>query len=716
VPHRELRHLFPSASARWRSSPFRIGWLGSDRVGTVRTSTNAETGPVAEEAESLTMGESAIAGFFRRPGTILFLVMSLVAVVAERHLLSSLIHGGRLLPAPDGSRELWSTYVATFHPSSVGSLTPAPPSLAVLAVLSTILFGKVWLAVDLIVLGAVPLSALSAYTAARPLTSAVRVRIWAAVAYSLLPAVTGAVAGGRIDVAIVSILLPQVLRACVGAVRRQPGHGAWQRSIGAGLLLAVTVAFAPILWLIAVPALVLGVGFLDHESRHSGALLRRLGSVVVILVVPIVVLVPWSWHLLAHPRVLPVGSGLPEFYTSVKPPSGLALVLLRAGGVAQPPVWIGIPLIAAALLGLTRQSRVALARLGVALLIVGVAIAVALTRNAGVTDGVPASRHWPGIVLLVAGVGALLSALVAAVGARPALRGQSFGWRQPAAVGVVGLAVVATVWLAAGWVIRGAGEPLNAHDPQVLPLFTQSELDVPTTPRALVLNDTGRTVTYALVRRPSGPVLGDADTAPAPPQGAAGRQLANAVRDLVAGRPGAGNELAPLGIQYIVASSDSARRLAPSLGRSTTLTVVPAPGATVWRSSLRTGELTVLGPAAAAQATSGTAAGASIAAVLPAHAGSADVAVPAGQAGRLVVLAEPANPRWHATVNGTALPRRTAYGWAQAFVMPAAGGRLRIGFSDGRRDLALVGELVAIVVLVGALMPGRRPDDLAGAA
>ena len=89
VPHRDLRHLFPSAAARFRSSPFRVGRLGSDRVAALRRSGGVETGPVSEEAESLDTGDSALARFARRPGTLLFLVMSLLALIAERHLLSS---------------------------------------------------------------------------------------------------------------------------------------------------------------------------------------------------------------------------------------------------------------------------------------------------------------------------------------------------------------------------------------------------------------------------------------------------------------------------------------------------------------------------------------------------------------------------------------------------------------------------------------------------
>src|SRR5581483_2936732 len=251
------------------------------------------------------------------------------------------------------------------------------------------------------------------------LTGAVRVRLWVAVGYSLLPAVTGAVAGGRIDVIVVAILLPQLIRACAAALQRAPDQRGVRRilsrgALGAGLLLAVTMAFAPYLWLLAVPAFVVGIGFMERESADTRATLGRLACAAVILLVPFAVLVPWTWHVLEHPRLLVVGSGLPEFYAAKHAPSGWALALLRAGGPAQPPVWIGIPFVAAALLGLTRQSRVAVARTGAALLVIGVAVAVALTRGAGVTAGLPASRHWPGLALLVAGAGALLAALVAA--------------------------------------------------------------------------------------------------------------------------------------------------------------------------------------------------------------------------------------------------------------------------------------------------------------
>jgi hypothetical protein len=96
---------------------------------------------------------------------------------------------------------------------------------------------------------------------------------------------------------------------------------------------------------------------------------------------------------------------------------------------------------------------------------------------------------------------------------------------------------------------------------------------------------------------------------------------------------------------------------------------------------------------------------------LSARPGSADVAIGPGPSGRLVVLAEPANGGWYATINGQDLTARTAYGWAQAFTVPEAGGALHVGYHSRSRDLWLTGELVVILVLVAVMLPPRRAED-----
>jgi hypothetical protein len=229
-----------------------------------------------------------------------------------------------------------------------------------------------------------------------------------------------------------------------------------------------------------------------------------------------------------------------------------------------------------------------------------------------------------------------------------------------------------------------------------------------------VLDAAGPYLSYAMVRRPDGPQLGDAETAPLDPATPAAEHLDTAVRNLVAGRPGAANGLVPFAIAYVVVPSDTTSRVRSALGRASALTVVPAPGSTVWRTVLPTGELSVLSGDGAVTALRGGTPVGPAEEVLPANAGAADTTLAPGAAGRIAVLAEPADSHWHATLNGSTLTARTAYGWAQAFELPSTGGHLQVGFSGGTRHWWLGAQLVLVIVVILAALPARRPDDLDG--
>jgi hypothetical protein len=75
----------------------------------------------------------------------------------------------------------------------------------------------------------------------------------------------------------------------------------------------------------------------------------------------------------------------------------------------------------------------------------------------------------------------------------------------------------------------------------------------------------------------------------------------------------------------------------------------------------------------------------------------------------MLVLAEPADRHWRATIDGRSLPRATAYGWAQAWSLPAAGGRLAVFRASDGRGARLLGELALLVVVAVAARPLRRP-------
>src|SRR6202012_2536896 len=95
----------------------------------------------SEEDEQFVDQQSVLRRIIGHPGVQLF-----VALVAERRLLAaSPLGGGALVPAWGGAAALWQEYLAGFHAVSVGSTASAPPYLAVVAGLATLLGGQAWL-------------------------------------------------------------------------------------------------------------------------------------------------------------------------------------------------------------------------------------------------------------------------------------------------------------------------------------------------------------------------------------------------------------------------------------------------------------------------------------------------------------------------------------------------------------------------------------------
>jgi hypothetical protein len=99
---------------------------------------------------------------------------------------------------------------------------------------------------------------------------------------------------------------------------------------------------------------------------------------------------------------------------------------------------------------------------------------------------------------------------------------------------------------------------------------------------------------------------------------------------------------------------------------------------------------------------------------------SVDARVPAGPAGRLLVLAEPADPGWRATLAGRRLVPVTAWGWAQGFVVPAGSlGEVRVRYDHTAHRGWVLAETAAVAAFllsapVLALAAGRRRRESAG--
>ncbi|GAA2752596.1 glycosyltransferase [Kitasatospora cinereorecta] len=713
------RTLFPAPGATARlaveNAVASLGIGGGDDTGGRHGS--VESGPGDEDADDLVVEQFAlIKKLARRPAPVLFTALLLFALAAGRNLIGSgLLQGGALLPAADGASGLWSMYADSWHPVGTGSTAASPPYLAVLSILSWALFGNADLAVTVIVLLAVPLAAVSAYLVSRPLIQSKLVRSWASATYALLPAATGALAQGRIGTAVVAVLLPPLARAAAitaglgirAETAARGGRPGWRSAWMAVLMLTVCTAFVPLTWAIALP---LCLAALVHAVLRGGAFgsggqaLRLLGlRVVVILGVPVLVLAPWSLHVLAHPSRLLLEAGVAGFNG---PSAGsLGLVLVNPGGAGVPPIWLSVGIVLAALAALLRadRRRAVLAAWGAAAAGLVFAVVVAGTTVTPASGG-PATGAWAGPATLLAGVALLAAAAIGADGANARVSGIAFGWRQPVAALVLATAVLAPFGTAVWWAIVGADGPLHRAPAAQVPAFVAEEADTVDRARTLVLTGDAdaASVRYALVRG-AGLTLGQAE---ATVDARADQGLGALTGKLLAGSGGdQARALAGYGIGYVEVKDPMIAKVGDVLDTTPGLIRLSKDnGIALWR---------VTGaPGARAVITAPNAAPVQI----PAGAHDIWTDIPAGAGERTLRLAEQADPDWQATLDGKPLESVTVDGWAQGFKLPAEGGKLDVTRTGSLLHTGWIAAqlLLGATVLVLAL-PGRRnhnDDDL----
>jgi len=693
VAAREVSALLAPPGAQIRQAAETVaGVLSSSGAEPARLGGGLESGPGEDDAIAglVDSGPGLIGRSLRRRGFVVFLVLLLMAFVAMRGLYGSgRLLGGALLPAPGGANDWWSAFAATWHPVSIGSSLPQPPSLVVLAGLAIPLLGSASAVIDLLVLLAIPLSFLSAYVALQGIVRSVSLRVWAALTYALLPAVTIASATGRIGTLVLAILLPVLARAAahlVGAGLHPPGpRAAW----GAGLLLALVGAFVPMMWVFAVVLAVLAA--FTMVSDRSGRI-----RLLIACLVPLVVWVPWTFELFRRPQWFLLEAGLPAPGLANPALPAWSLLGLNPGGPSAPWWLLTVGALAAALTALLRRARRALiVRLWV---VGGLALAGALGLS-WVTVDPPNSAPvaaWPGPMLLVAAAALLTAAAVGNEGAMRRLSATGFSARQVLAATVAAVAILAPITTGLIWVSRGSADPIEKSDPVLLPAFVALQSQGPDQPRTLVLQAQADRVSYALVRS-VGPRLGDAEVAPLTGELTG---LDAVVSDLAAGRGGIeATRLSSYAARFVLVNAPVPPVLAQRLDSAPGLTRVGAPeGGGLWQ---------VTGVSARARFVPTK--GAST--VLPAGPIDASGAVPKAWPGGLVVLADASDRGWRATLDGQALKPIIVNSWSQGFELPAGStGTVGVAYESSLRSVWLTVAGLALVVVAVLALPARRRE------
>ncbi len=706
VPRSQVRPLLAPAGAQFRHTAERLGGVLAGSAQRVLPTDVGATEPLRpttgdDDDFDAPAGGSRWGRLLSRPGTLLALGLLALAAVAARALLGSgVLQGGALLPAPDGAGALLQAYAAGWNLVSTGGADPASPATLLLAALALPLLGSAHAAVDLVLLASVPMAGMSMYLALRRLALPVAPRVWAAVAYALLPAATGAVASGRLGTALLHVLLPPLALAFGSAVGL--GHPAarppWRRAVAAGLLLAVVAAFAPVAWVVAAAV----------ATAACAATVRSRGQwarAAVVLVVPALALVPWTAQLARQPQRLLLELGPAEPGLSESGLSPLRLLALDPGGPGTGPTWLWLALVGAALFAFTaQQARRPLVRTLWACGLAALAVAAVLARVAVAAPetGVPAPA-WPGPALVVFGGALTALAVVAVASVREWLAGRSFGWRQPAVAVVAVLAAAAPLVAGIAWAAGGAGGPLAAGPSAQVPAFVAASFAEPARVRTLLLAASDDDLRWTLLRGPAAETAQDQSA----PTAAEVAPLDALVRDLASGRV-LGDEarrLASFAVAYVVLPDGADHPgLVARLDESPALKRAAESGDVVWRVQAPVGRVRLLTPSGTVR-------------VIDSGPTGVEERITPGPQGRVVQLAERADSGWRAWLDPVAgsgaesveLTGYVADGWAQAFRVPPQGGVLRIEHRSARGWwLAL--QAAVVVALVVVATPGRRRD------
>ncbi len=617
------------------------------------------------------------------PPVIVLVVLTALAFAVNGSRLGLDLFGGKLLPV-GGLGEIWSSYLAPWHAIAGGTASPAPATLPVLGILGAIFapIGGPAALVAILLIGDIPLAALSAYVATRHLRVRRWVRAVAAAAYGVLPAATASVAQGRLDVVVVHLLLPLVIAGIVGLLVRADSRWLHVSALSA-IGLALICAFSPLAHALALVGLVIGFVVLPSPT----GLARRIASVGIVVFLPLALLLPWPSVLLRHPELLLHGLG-----GGATAASGADLAGLDPGG---PGAWpVGVVLVAAAIVALVvRPSKGAGG--GVAVVVLG-ALGLVAVRFVAVTpmSGGAHATGFAGVPLLVIGAGLLWTVL--ATWQRGGTRVEPAPWlaKVTAVAGVLVLLALAT-----GAVVAGREGPLRSGE--------RPSLDLASSGRSVL-------VVGEPVRQTGGrlPLYGDDELAPTP--GSADR-LASWRRDLLTGSPDAMKQAfaaaAASGVLYVVLPSGADGGAFVELARD--LVVLAAPtsdGRPVLRLLPAGGQVALISPELAQAAVTGKGAPGVSPGVAPVQAGLPDVRVRVseGPTGRLLVLAAEFEAGWQASVDGKAVPIVRAWGHQVAVSVPPTPSEVVVEHQGTTRNLLLLAQIAAVLFTLLTAVPTRR--------
>jgi GT2 family glycosyltransferase len=677
----------------------------------------------------------------RRMITAVVLVAVAITGAAMYRLVGpGFITGGALGSQDAAVTELARLAAGGWLTQGLGEPGPGDPFNAVLAVLTLLCFGHGATAVKLALLAAPLIAALGAWFAAGAAARSVWIRAWVAIFYLAAPSLWAAVAQGRLGAVVAHAALPWALLGAAraigvncldvrpavadaaGTVRASvlvARPGSLAAAAFAGLAFAVAAAGSPAL---LAPGLMAVVGAFVLAGKGRRARLVWVALPVLALFLPLIwdAVASDQWRaLLADPGPVLAYQPAPFWLQLLGWPAEPSLPGLVPAGLVQPVAALLTGALAVAAVGaLFRTGRRARAvRFGWFLAVLGAATIFVLDRLGVTVDGLEPVRAWTGgacaLVLIGLALAAAsgLSGAVGEVGARHRRLRAGLATACVAALVAGPLAGgVVDVWQRLGHsdVRRAATDPM--------PPIVAAEATGPRATYALVVGaGQDAALRWDLVRGAGHQLSEAAGVAGSRQLGgwpgrvavpdAADQAVSQVVAAISARNPGdAAATLASFGIGFVLVGAED-QSLAAALDATAGMTRVreDADGAVVWR--VGRSERDSGGPSVDAAARLHVVDTDGSAAALDAGPGTnLRASLPDGPDGRRLVLAERADGKWRASLDGEPLAAVESGGWYQAFEVPAGSGRLHVwhaapwGFALAQVVVLLLAALLALPI------------------
>ena len=622
---------------------------------------------------------------FKRPEVIGFLAIGIISLVNSRNRLGAIV-GGALPISPSGATDLWRTYFESWHQVGMGSSLATPPWVAVTAIASLAVLGKVQFLITTFFLIAPVLIMWTGFLLLKKLTSNNWISVPAAFLYAISPVTIAAVSSGHIGTLILLIFVPLVALTLHDwwAIEKY----SWRKIFAVSLLFSLLYSFTLMSFVIALVASV--VISIDNykeflSTQDQNVWIERLTKRSALVFIPFLVNAPYSFEAIINPSRFLTEPGL-------RIPGGGALAVLSGspGGLGSVPIWLISPIVLVLVISLFSSTHARdIAEYGIGALSLAVLVGSLSISTRG-NEG--AAKVWAGPVLTIVTVAAVAAGVVLLDSLRQTLILSHIHYRH--FLSAILLFITATyAALSIGYsVSTGADSAVLANRATVMPAFLSVETDT----KILVLREVGtqddKKIQY-YISRGRDISLGEPDVAPQ--QNA---NIASAARSLVDGTGITSSKtLADYGIKYVYVKNPFKKEIIRSIDGLGGFTRTSATSlGVVWKVSQTTGRLLFVTESGDRS-------------VLEAGEYGARTFVPGPGT---LILTETANRSWQVLQNGYRLDRTNNELGLPTFKVTESGEISLLHDGTVRRAWLSLQLIFLAVVLVMALPAGRRKSEI----